>query len=53
LPNSRLNLASPYLMHTNLWFWITFNAGVLCVLAVDLFGFQRKAHAPSAKEAAI
>jgi TerC family integral membrane protein len=40
-------------MHTNLWFWIAFNAGVLFVLAVDLFGFQRKAHAPSAKEAAI
>jgi hypothetical protein len=27
-------------MHTNLWFWIAFNAGVLCVLAIDLFGFQ-------------
>jgi TerC family integral membrane protein len=40
-------------MHTNLWFWITFNAGVLFVLAIDLFGFQRKAHAPSTKEAAI
>ena len=40
-------------MHTNLWFWIAFNAGLLCVLAVDLFGFQRKAHAPSTKEAAI
>src|SRR5246127_4218024 len=40
-------------MHTNLWFWIAFNAGVLCVLAIDLFGFQRKAHAPSTKEAAI
>jgi tellurite resistance protein TerC len=40
-------------MHTNLWFWIIFNAGVLCVLAIDLFGFQRKAHAPSTKEAAI
>jgi tellurite resistance protein TerC len=40
-------------MHTNLWFWIAFTAGVLCVLAIDLFGFQRKAHAPSTKEAAI
>jgi TerC family integral membrane protein len=40
-------------MHTNLWFWIAFNAGVLGVLAIDLFGFQRKAHAPSTKEAAI
>jgi hypothetical protein len=40
-------------MHTNLWFWIAFNAGVLCVLAIDLFGFQRKAHAPSTKESAI
>src|SRR5260370_20610499 len=40
-------------MHTNLWFWIAFNAGVLGVLAIDLFGFQRKAHAPSGKEAAI
>ena len=40
-------------MHTNLWFWIAFNAGVLFVLAIDLFAFQRKAHAPSTKEAAI
>ena len=40
-------------MHTNLWFWIIFNAGVLCLLAIDLFAFQRKAHAPSTKEAAI
>jgi tellurite resistance protein TerC len=40
-------------MPTSLWFWIAFNAGVLCVLAIDLFGFQRKAHAPSTKEAAI
>jgi tellurite resistance protein TerC len=40
-------------MHTNLWFWIAFNFGVLCVLAIDLFGFQRRAHAPSTKEAAI
>ena len=40
-------------MHTNPWFWVAFNFGVLCVLAIDLFGFQRKAHAPSTKEAAI
>lgn len=40
-------------MHTNLWFWIIFNAGVLCVLAIELFGFQRKAHALSTKESAI
>jgi tellurite resistance protein TerC len=40
-------------MRTNLWFWIAFNAGVLSVLAIDLFGSQRKAHAPSTKEAAI
>jgi len=40
-------------MQTNLWLWIAFNAGVLSVLAIDLFGFQRKAHAPSTKEAAI
>jgi tellurite resistance protein TerC len=40
-------------MHTNLWFWVAFNAGVLCLLAIDLFGFQRKAHAPGTKEAAI
>jgi tellurite resistance protein TerC len=40
-------------MHTNLWLWIAFNAGVLCVLGIDLFGFQRESHAPSTKEAAI
>ena len=40
-------------MSTNFWFWIAFNAGVLGVLAIDLLGFQRKAHAPSMKEAAI
>ena len=26
---------------------------MLCTLAIDLFGFQRKAHTPSTKEAAI
>src|SRR6478752_7042796 len=40
-------------MQTNLLFWIAFHAGVLGVLAIDLFGFQRKAHVPSMKEAAI
>ena len=40
-------------MHTNPWFWVAFNFGVLSMLAIDLFGFQRKAHAPSTKEAAI
>jgi tellurite resistance protein TerC len=40
-------------MNTDLWFWIAFNAGVLCVLAIDLFGFHRKAHVPTMKEAAI
>ena len=40
-------------MHTNPWFWVAFNFGVLCVLAIDLFGCQRKAHVPSTKEAAI
>jgi tellurite resistance protein TerC len=39
-------------MQANLQFWIIFNAGVLCMLAVDLFAFQRKAHAPTTKEAA-
>jgi tellurite resistance protein TerC len=40
-------------MQTHFWFWIAFNFGVLCLLAIDLFGFQRRAHAPSSKEAAI
>src|ERR1700747_1224131 len=40
-------------MQTNLLLWIAFNAGVLCGLAMDLFGFQRKAPAASTKEAAI
>ena len=39
-------------MQTPLWLWIDFNACVLIVLAIDLFGFQRKAHVASAKEAA-
>jgi TerC family integral membrane protein len=39
-------------MQANLQFWIIFNTAVLCVLAIDLFAFQRKAHAPSMKEPA-
>jgi tellurite resistance protein TerC len=39
-------------MQTPLTFWIAFHAFVLLVLAIDLFGFQRKAHTPSTKEAA-
>jgi tellurite resistance protein TerC len=39
-------------MQANLEFWIVFNAAVLCMLAIDLFAFQRKAHAPTPKEAA-
>jgi tellurite resistance protein TerC len=34
-------------------FWIMFNALVLCLLALDLFVFHRKAHAISAREAAF
>lgn len=33
-------------------FWIAFNVLVLCLLALDLFVFHRKAHAISAREAA-
>ena len=40
-------------MHTNIWFWILFNAGVLCALAIDLFAVQKRAHARTAKEAAV
>jgi tellurite resistance protein TerC len=40
-------------MQPNLWWWIIFNAGVLGVLAIDLFAFQRKAHAPTRREAAM
>jgi tellurite resistance protein TerC len=35
------------------WFWVAFHGGVLVVLAIDLFGFNRKAHVVSIKEAAI
>ena len=40
-------------MHTSIWFWIAFNVAVLAVLAIDLLGFNRKAHTPSTREAAI
>jgi tellurite resistance protein TerC len=40
-------------MQPNLWWWIIFNASVLGVLAIDLFAFQREAHAPTRREAAI
>lgn len=36
-----------------LWFWIAFHGGVFLVLAIDLVGFNRKAHVVSIKEAAI
>ena len=37
-------------MQTPLWLWIDFNACILIVLAIDLFGFQRKAHVPSERK---
>ena len=40
-------------METPLWFWVAFHAGVFAVLGIDLFGFNRKAHAPSTKESAL
>jgi tellurite resistance protein TerC len=36
-----------------LWFWVAFHVGVFVVLAIDLVGFNRKAHAIGIKEAAI
>ncbi len=36
-----------------LWFWIAFHLGVFLVLAIDLFGFNRKAHVTSIREASI
>jgi tellurite resistance protein TerC len=39
-------------MQANLWWWILFHAGVLSLVAIDLLGSHRKAHAPSTKEAA-
>lgn len=35
------------------WFWIAFHLGVFAVLAIDLFGFNRKAHVVTIREAAI
>jgi tellurite resistance protein TerC len=34
------------------WFWIAFHVGVFIVLAIDLFGFHRKAHVVGIREAA-
>ena len=36
-----------------LWFWIAFHVGVFFVLAIDLVGFNRKAHVISIREATI
>lgn len=36
-----------------LWFWIAFHLGVFLVLAIDLVGFNRKAHEVSIREAII
>ncbi len=38
---------------TSIWFWVFFHVGVFTVLAIDLFGFNRKAHVVGAREAAI
>ena len=35
------------------WFWIAFHIGVFVVLAIDLVGFNRKAHVVSIREATI
>lgn len=35
------------------WFWIAFHLGVFAVLAIDLFGFNRKPHVVTIREAAI
>jgi tellurite resistance protein TerC len=40
-------------METDLWFWVAFNAGVLVILAIDLFGFHREAKPVKTSEAAI
>ena len=39
-------------MQTDLPFWIGFNAGVLALLALDLFVFQRKSRVPKAWDSA-
>ena len=36
-----------------LWFWIAFHLGVFLVLAIDLVGFNRKAHVVGIREASI
>lgn len=36
-----------------LWFWIAFHIGVFFVLAIDLVGFNRKAHVVTIREATI
>ncbi|MGI9087072.1 MAG: TerC family protein [Chthoniobacterales bacterium] len=36
-----------------LWFWIAFHIGVFVVLAIDLIGFNRKAHEVTIREAII
>jgi tellurite resistance protein TerC len=36
---------------TPLWFWIAFHIGVFIVLAIDLVGFNRKAHVVTIREA--
>ena len=36
-----------------LWFWIAFHIGVITVLAIDLVGFNRKAHVITIREATI
>ncbi len=36
-----------------LWFWIAFHIGVFVVLAIDLVGFNRKAHVIGIREASI
>ena len=40
-------------MATSPWFWISFNAFVIAMLALDLGVFNRKAHRISVREAAI
>jgi TerC family integral membrane protein len=40
-------------MYPNIWWWILFNAGVICALAIDLFAVQKRAHTRSTKEAAV
>ena len=40
-------------VNANVWFFVGFNAVVLCLLAVDLGVFHRSAHAVSVREAAL